>query len=135
MSCDHLDDLALLAAFEALAIAPADFGHRDHLRVAFAMLAREGDLAAAAHAFRTALRRFVAAIGATARYHETLTWAYLALIAERMARRAFASSHELLEANPDLLDHAHGALARSYDVEAITRSELARRVFVLPTRS
>src|SRR5206468_2414500 len=30
--CDHLDDAALVAAFEALEIAPGDFRHREHVR-------------------------------------------------------------------------------------------------------
>ncbi len=32
--CDHLDDDALVAAFEALAIRPEDFRHREHVRLA-----------------------------------------------------------------------------------------------------
>ena len=130
----QLGDAALLETFEALAIAPADFGHREHLRLGFAVLARERDLAAAAIAFRRMLRRFADAHGVSGKYHETITWAYLALIAERMHGQAYASSHELLAANPDLLDHRGGALARLYDVDAITASPLARAVFVLPRR-
>ncbi len=132
--CDHLDDAALLAAFEALAIRPDDFHHREHVRVAFALLVREGDLAAAAVAFRRLLRRFADAHGAAAKYHETITWAYLAIIAERMQARAYASSRELLAANPDLLDHRGGALARHYDVGELLASPLARAAFVLPRR-
>lgn len=130
--CDHLDDAALVAAFEALAVAPADFRHHEHVRLAFAMLAREPDLAAAAARFRAALQRFAAHIGAAAKYHETLTWAYLALIAEHMHGNAYASSLELIAAHPDLLDHRGGAIARYYDVAAITASPVARAVFVLP---
>ena len=52
-----------------------------------------------------------------------------------MDERAYASSFELLEARPDLLDHEHGLLARYYDVTAIIASPVARRVFVLPERA
>src|SRR5262245_29225145 len=99
--CNHLDDSALLVAFEALAIHPQDFGHREHVRVAFALLTKTGDLAAAAVRFRALLQCFTASIAAAAKYHETLTWAYLAVIAERMYGRAYASSFELLADNPD----------------------------------
>jgi hypothetical protein len=129
------NDDALVDAFTALTIRPEDFHHREHLRVAFALLRREGgDLAAAAVAFRALLQRFAAAAGVTAKYHETLTWAYLALIAERMHGHDYASSAELLAENADLLDHKGGAIARYYDVAAITQSPLARAVFVLPER-
>jgi hypothetical protein len=128
---NELDDDALIEAFEGLAIAPADFRHREHVRLGFAMLQREADFGEGAVRFHRALRRFVAAHGAAAKYHETLTWAFLALIHERMYRDPCATSHELLARHPDLLA---GALARSYDVAEIAASPIARAVFVLPTR-
>jgi hypothetical protein len=131
--CDHLDDATLVARFERLEIAPADFRHREHTRLAFAML-RDADFGEAALRFRAALRRFAAAIGAHGKYHETLTWAYLALVARCVHEGSYASSFELLAAHPDLLDHQAGLLARYYDVAAITASPLARSVFVLPER-
>ncbi|HEY1550020.1 MAG TPA: hypothetical protein VGG28_19460 [Kofleriaceae bacterium] len=120
-----MTDTELLAAFETGALA--EFRHRDHVRVGFAILARDGDLAAAALAFRAGLRRL-----AGGKYHETITWAYLVLIAERMHGNHYASSEALLAAHPELLDHRGGALAQHYDVAAITASPLARTVFVLP---
>jgi len=128
-----MDDDQLLEAFATLTIRNQDFHHREHLRVGFTLLRRENnDLAAAAVTFRALLQRFAAAAGVSAKYHETLTWAYLALIAERMHGHDYATSEELLAANSDLLDHKAGAIARYYDVAAITRSPLARAVFVLP---
>ena len=134
MTPDPLGDDALLEAFTNLTLSPADYHHREHVRVAFVLLRREGDFAAAAATFRTLLQRFAAAAGVRAKYHETLTWAYLALIAERMHGHDYRTSAELLAANPDLLDHKAGAIARYYDVAAITQSPLARAVFVLPER-
>ena len=130
----QMDDDQLLTAFETLTIRPEDFHHKEHVRVAFALLRRERDLAAAAVAFRALLQRFAAAAGVAAKYHETLTWAYLAVIAGRMHGHDYAGSAELLDANPDLLDHESGAIARHYDVAAVTQSPLARAVFVLPER-
>lgn len=132
--CDHLEDAELVARFEALAVAPADFRHREHVRLAFAML-RDADFGEAAQRFRTALRRFATAAGVPGRYHETLTWAYLAVIARRMAEAPSpGGSLEFLARHPDLLDHRGGAIARHYDVAAIADSPLARAVFVLPER-
>jgi hypothetical protein len=128
--CDHLDDPALVNAFESLAIRSTDFRHREHLRIAFTLLATE-DFAIAGQRFRAMLRRFASSIGAHGKYHETLTWTYLAIIAERMHGRAFGSSHEFLVENSDLLDH-RATIGRYYDVAAITASPIARAVFVLP---
>jgi hypothetical protein len=132
--CDHLDDAALRGAFERLAIAPADFRHREHVRLAFALLARERDLGAAAVCFRTLLQRFAGAHGVAEKYHETITWAYLAIIWERM-QRGYASSFDLIAEHPDLLDARDGALARHYDVAELLASPHARTCFVLPRRS
>lgn len=128
---DDLDDATLVARFERLEIRASQFGHREHVRLAFAML-YGADFGDAAVRFRAAFKRFTSAIGATAKYHETLTWAYLALVARCMAERAYADSFELLADRPELLDHRGGLLSRHYDVAAITASPLARRVFVLP---
>ena len=130
----ELDDATLLARFESLELAAGEFHHREHIRLAFAML-RGADFGEAALRFRAGLRRFATAAGAPAKYHETLTWAYLALVARCMAERDYPSSLALLDARPDLLDHRNGLIARYYDVAAITASPLARRVFVLPEPS
>lgn len=132
VTCDDLDDSALVARFEALAIGAKEFRHREHVRVAYGML-RGADFGEAAVRYRRALQRFAVATGVPERYHETLTWAYLAVIAQRMAEDpAVTTSHELLARHPELLDHQGGAVARYYDVAAITASPLARAVFVLP---
>jgi hypothetical protein len=130
---DAFDDAELVARFEAGTLDPADYHHREHLRIAFAML-RDADFGDAAVRFRGALRRYATVHDATAKLHETLTWAYLALVCQRMQDAADASSFAFLARHPELLDHRGGALARHYDVRAITASPLARRVFVLPER-
>lgn len=133
ITCDALDDDTLVARFESLAIPPTAFDHRAHVRLAYAML-RGADFGEAAVRFRRALRQFAEAAGAPNRLHETLTWAYLAVIAERMADDPMLmSSHAFVARHPDLLDRGtSGALSRHYDVGAVTASPLARRVFVLP---
>jgi hypothetical protein len=132
---DDLDDDALIARFEALAVPPAAFDHRGHVRLAFAML-RGADFGEAAVRFRRSLRQFAEAAGAPDKVHETLTWAYLSVIATRMARDPMSTtSQQLLARHPDLLERgAAGALSRHYDVGAVAASALARRVFVLPNR-
>lgn len=130
--CEHLDDGELVARFEALAIPPEAFRHREHVRLACAML-RGADFGEAAVRFRRALRRFTAAAGAPEKYHETLTWAYLVVVAQRMAcDPAATTSQQLVARHPDLVDHRGGAMARYYDLAAITASPLARAMFVLP---
>ena len=130
---NELGDDALVLALEAAELENGQFRHREHVRAAYLYLARHGDFAEAAGRFRRVLRRFAAAHGAAERYHETVTWAYLALINERMCRASCDSSSEFLHRYPELLDGS-ALLSRYYDVDALVRSSHARQVFVLPER-
>src|SRR5262249_34307385 len=69
-------------------------------------------------------------------YHETITWAYLLLIRERMERQgegANASFEAFARANPDLMTWKPSVLAAYYRDETLA-SPLARRTFVMPDR-
>jgi len=114
---------------------PADtFHHADHVRLAFEYLCRYPVLEALQR-FPDALKRFAAAQGKAERYHETVTWAYLLLIRERLARADHALTwQEFIDRNADLLLWKGGVLATLYRQETLD-SDLARRTFVLPDRS
>jgi hypothetical protein len=120
----------IIAAFEDTTLAADRFHHREHLLVAWTYLGALpfGDAAAR---FATNLRRYAAAKGVAAKYHETITWAFLAILRERMCASPEGEGFDaFLDRNPDLLD-ARGALAPYYD-EATLASDHARTVFVLP---
>jgi hypothetical protein len=127
-----LDDTALLRGLADASLPPGRFDHRAHLRAAFLQLRAHGDFAAAAAAFLRDLRRYVAAHGAAHRFHATISHAYLALLAARMHHAPALGFDALVARHPDLLDHRGGALARHYDVAAITADPVAAAVFVLP---
>jgi hypothetical protein len=111
---------------------PADsFHHTEHVRLAFEYLCRYSALEALER-FADALKRFAAAQGKAERYHETITWAYLLLIRERMARAGGPQTwKDFAERNPDLLIWKGGVLATLYRQETLD-SDLARHTFVLP---
>jgi hypothetical protein len=108
-----------------------DFRHRDHVRVAFGMLGRYA-FAEAAHLFARELRAIAARAGRPAAYHETITLAFLSLIAEHRCARRFDSFDQFADANPELLDKT--MLLRWYTPERL-ESEAARRTFLLPEPS
>ncbi len=128
-----LRDEAFLEAFEAAALPEGAFRHADHVRLAWLYLRRLPPAEALAR-FSEGLRRFAAALGKAGLYHETITWAYLLLIRERMERAGAAQDWTgFAAANPDLLAWKPSILDAYYRKETL-RSELARRVFVLPDR-
>jgi hypothetical protein len=127
-----LDDAELLSAFEAGALEPSEFHHVDHVRVAW-LYSKGKEPLTALKRFSEALRRFAAAAGKPGLYHETITWAFLLLIRERVERGGGETFAEFVERNPDLLAWRPSILDRYYREETL-RSDLARRVFVLPDR-
>jgi hypothetical protein len=110
---------------------PSDqFHHEQHVHVAW-LFVRQYGMPAAIAEFTTAIKRFAAAKGATGLYHETITWAFLLLIAERQARHGVARWEEFASANADLLVWKPSILERYYSADTL-KSELARTVFVFP---
>jgi hypothetical protein len=128
-----MSEQSYIELFESGSISASAFHHADHVRLAFYYLARYSPLEALGR-FSTALQRFAQANGKENLYHETITWAYLLLIHERMARCNQPGSWETFAAaNPDLLTWKESILHRYY-TQATLQSDLAKRVFVFPDK-
>lgn len=118
-----------LARFEAGALDSRSFTHAEHLRMGFE-LARRAPFTEAADRFARALKQMATAAGAPQKYHETITVAFMALIAERVRAGAQGADWTAFAAaNPDLFDRR--VLTRWYD-PAQLNSPAARQAFVLP---
>jgi len=126
----------IIEEFEHSRAPGASFHHADHIRVAFAYLSQYPVLEAL-QKFCDALQRFAAVQGNPGLYHETITWAYLFLIRERIVRAGRPETwEEFAAANPDLLTWERGTggvLARYYRPETLA-SASARATFLLPDR-
>ena len=128
-----MTDDQFMASFEDCSL-PADiFDHRAHVRMAFLYLCRYS-LLETIQRFSAALAKFAAAQGKVARYHETITWAFLFLICERMQRAGRTPSWEEFSAdNADLLSWEQNILRKYYREETLA-SDLARATFLLPDK-
>ena len=122
--------MALLEAFVETTLPSDQFHHQQHVEVAWLFVRKYG-MPAALGEFTAAIKRFADAKGATGLYHETITWAFLLLIAERQARCGAAGWDDFAKANADLLVWKPSILERYYSSETL-KSELARKVFVFP---
>ena len=120
-------------AFERCEIAGDDFHHRDHVRLAWIYL-RQMPMIDALKRFTESLKRFAAHNGVPNLYHETITWAYLLLIHERMERNPVDDFAAFEESNADLFTWKPSILNRYYDQETLD-SPLAKRTFLMPARS
>lgn len=128
-----MSDDDFIAQLEACALPEDRFHHADHLHAAWLYLTRFRATEAIAK-FCEALRRYAASLGKADRYHETITWAYLLLLNERIRHSESATSWEQFTAtHSDLLDWKNSILLRYYRPETL-QSDLARRVFLMPDR-
>lgn len=132
-----MTDDEFIAAFESCALPSERFHHADHVRMAFLYLNRFSPLEALRR-FSESLIRFATTHGKPNLYHETITWAFLFLIRERMARYfehygTTPTWEQFAGENHDLLNWKDNILKRYY-LEGTLQSELAKRTFVFPDR-
>ena len=128
-----MTDQELREQFERGTLPNESFRHREHVRMAFLYLTEYPALKAL-QAFSEALQKFAAAHGKPQLYHETITWAYILLIRERMARAGRPEDwEEFARNNADLLRWKDGVLQKYYRAETLT-SDLARTTFLFPDR-
>ena len=125
------DALPELERFVRGELDPANFPHREHLRMGFEMLRRH-DFAETAYHYSLGLRRMTARAGKPQAVQQTVTIAFLSLIAERMLSSGIDEFSGFVQANPDLLDKA--TLAQLYRPERLS-NDAARRIFLLPDRA
>jgi hypothetical protein len=122
------NDQALLRAFLNGEIETRHFHHTEHVRVGFELLRRRNFCDALA-AYSAALKRIAAHAGNPDAYHETITVAFLALIAEHRAGAEYSDFESFTKHNPELMDKR--VLARWYAPDRLA-SPIARQTFVLP---
>ncbi len=113
------------------ALDAGDFGHLDHLGVAYEALCR--------HPFPQAFQTVAAGLasltkraGEPEKYNATITFAYLSLIGERMHERHWPDAAAFLAGNADLA--APGLIEKHY-TPARLASPTARQISLLPDRA
>ncbi|CAN95790.1 putative acetyltransferase [Sorangium cellulosum So ce56] len=126
---DERDLAALAAAIEDAAIEQRDFSHARHLLLALHYVRAHGPEGALAR-MRSALQAFNARHPPTNGYHETITVAWLTLVARHAADHGGAAVHELAEG---LLDrHRSSKALFAHYSRARLLSDDARAAFVAP---
>ena len=125
-----MNDTQFVRAFEAGAIAPGAFHHREHLRLAWTYLRESPSTAIACERMGSAIRAFASAAGHPAKYHETLTVFWVRLLAEvRDGAPDGADLQTVLEAHPYLLDKA---TPHAFYTHELIMSDAARRTWCAP---
>lgn len=123
-----MTDEEFVRAFEDGTLPKEEFTHRAHLRLAWTCLRRDGFALGGVRVI-AGIQAFARRHGAAGLYHETVTRAWLALVAAADSGEA-ASFDAFLEASPHLLARP---LDRHYSPQTLA-SEEARARFVAPDR-
>jgi hypothetical protein len=128
-----MTDEEFIAKFEDCSLGSESFHHSDHVRVAFLYLCNYPALEALQR-FSTSLVRFATTHGKPGLYHETITWAFMLLIRERIARTGHQQTWtEFVACNRDLLSWKENILKKYYRDETL-HSDLARNTFLFPDK-
>ncbi len=123
-------DSICIEHFEKGTIDPDRFDHEAHVYVGWSYLQRY-DLKDSINRFSQALRRLTEKLGIESKYHETITWFFMILIAERQPQSADWQSFK--QRNRDLFSTRPSIISRYYSTERLG-SSVARSQFVLPDR-
>ena len=123
-----IDSCLDLQRFVRGELEASQFPHREHVRMGFEMLRRH-DFAETVFHFSSTLRAMAVRAGKPQAFHQTVTIAFLSLIAERLDSGDYADFDSFALANADLLDKS--ALSRWYAPERLA-TDAARRTFLLP---
>ncbi|MGB7181177.1 MAG: hypothetical protein WBD51_04520 [Burkholderiaceae bacterium] len=125
-----IDDIRFRDDFESGRVMPADFHHRDHLRLAYVYLC-ESSLADAHGRMRSAIMKFLSANNVPShKYHETLTKSWLKAVKHFLVCAGNISSFEQFLSADDRLLNIEIMLTHYSQTRLF--SELARAQFVEP---
>jgi hypothetical protein len=124
------DDRDFLRSFEAAAVAPSDFNHAAHVRLAYVYLCDHA-VDESAERMKNALLTFLRHNGISeGKFHETLTRAWVMAVDHFMTRSQGADSASgFMSQNPQLLDSK--IMLSHYSAEVLF-SDSARASFVPP---
>ncbi|HXU21117.1 MAG TPA: hypothetical protein VN788_11090 [Verrucomicrobiae bacterium] len=120
----YLDDDEFLAAFYSFRLAPSEFHHADHLRLAWLEVHRQ-PIEAVLSRVRAGIQAFAAHHDASHIYHETITTAWVRLIATHDEK----SFDEFLNRNEHRLNLD---LLHRFWTPALLRSDEARARWMPP---
>ncbi len=126
MSASRYADVTI--AFEAHAIDNARFGHAEHVQVAYDLL-HKYDFIDAAAIYAKGIRALAANAGAPDKFNLTITYAFMSLIAERLANTQATDFKSFAQQNSELM--AKSVLNQWYSADRLN-TQLARDIFLLP---
>lgn len=127
------DDENFLEAFESCTLPRSEWTHQAHLRMAYLYLCGSSDVEALIPAVRQRIQTYNQANRNRTGYHETITVAFLHLVADRMRHCPTPAFPDFERENADMFAPGGEFLLRYYERDTLFSPE-ARARFVPPDR-
>ena len=121
-----------IEAFESGSIDADAFDHESHVYIAWLYLERYSVSEAIAR-FTAAIKRLTESLGQADKYHETITWFFMLLIAERRSLTGACDWLQFRRCNEDVCA-SPGAILNQYYSRDVLASVQARQSFMLPNK-
>jgi len=109
------------------------FDHEAHIYVAWLYLQRF-PLHEATARFITALKHLTQKLGIPGKYHETISWFFMLLIAERRSVQKSDDWHSFYRNHADLFVRGDDNILNRYYSSELLGSDRARQAFMLPDK-
>ena len=122
-----LTDNEFLSQFESLTLDPQYFNHIGHLRLAW-LYVNEHSLENAIELTSEGIKAYAQSLGATDKYHATITHALVRIVAQRQTANRCHSWQQFNELNHDLVTDALGQLKRYYSDTVLFSDEAKQTV-------
>ncbi len=126
----NLSDQEFIHLFETCALDPASFTHEAHLRLAWLEINQYG-LEQAIQNIQRYLKKYVAHVGATDKYHTTITIAAIKMVYHFMQKSGADSFQVFIREYPQLKNNFKGLIEQHYSFN-IFESVPARLEYILP---
>ena len=121
-----------IEAFESGSIDADAFDHESHVYITWLYLERYSVSEAIAR-FTAAIKRLTESLGQANKYHETITWFFMLLIAERRSLAGTCDWLQFRRCNEDVCA-SPGVILNQYYSRDVLASEQARQSFMLPNK-
>ncbi len=125
-----ISDAEFLSQFEAQTLAPKHFSHVGHLRLVWLYL-QNNDTQRTTELVCTGIKAYADSLGATDKFHLTISNALVQIMAQRVATLAPKDWDAFLAANSDLVEDAVSVLTKHYSRDLLF-SDTARTTLVQP---
>ena len=127
-----LNDEVFVAQFENQTLPPEHFNHLGHLRIGWLYL-NQYELETSIDLVCTGIKCYAESLGASDKFHYTITDAIMRIMADRMAQQSSNNWQDFLSENQDLLEDALSLIHQHYS-ETLLASEDARLKVLQPDR-